>query len=121
MSKAPTDPRGYLPLTPVAFEILLALADAERHGYGVLLEVERRTGGSVKLRPGTLYRALNRMLETGLVVEAAARPDRALDDERRRYYRLTQLGHEVAAAEARRLARAVESARAKKLLQPRNA
>lgn len=86
-----------------------------------MLEVEERTGGAVTLRPGTLYRALSRMLEDGWVEEAEGRPDPELDDERRRYYRLTGLGRRVAAAEARRLAEEVEWARAKKLLRPREA
>lgn len=115
------DARQHLPLTPVVFQILLALADQQRHGYGVMLEVEERTGGAVTLRPGTLYRALSRMLEDGWVEEAEGRPDPELDDERRRYYRLTGLGRRVAAAEARRLAEEVEWARAKKLLRPREA
>lgn len=116
-----SDVRDDLPLTTVVFQIMLALADGQRHGYGVMLEVEERTGGAVSLRPGTLYRALNRMLESGWVEEAEDRPDPELDDERRRYYRLTALGRRVAAAEARRLAREVEWARDKKLLRPREA
>lgn len=116
-----SDVRDDLPLTTVVFQIMLALADGQRHGYGVMLEVEERTGGAVSLRPGTLYRALNRMLESGWVEEAEDRPDPELDDERRRYYRLTGLGRRVAAAEARRLAREVEWARDKKLLRPREA
>lgn len=115
------DPHEPLPLTTIVFQILLALADRERHGYGVMQEVEDRTGGAVKLRPGTLYRALSRMLEDGWLEEVEDRPDPELDDERRRYYRLTDLGRRVAAAEARRLAREVEWARDKKLLRPSEA
>jgi DNA-binding PadR family transcriptional regulator len=111
----------HLPLTPVEFEIMLALADAERHGYGIMLEVDRRTGGTVRLRPGTLYRAINRMLQTGLLEETAERPDPSLDDQRRRYYRPTTLGRCVATAEAERLAGAVRDARAKQLLQGKGA
>jgi DNA-binding PadR family transcriptional regulator len=113
------DPTTHLPLTAVAFEILLTLADRERHGYAVMLEVERRTGGAMRLRPGTLYRAIARLLEAGLIVETDERPDPELDDERRRYYRLSDLGRRVAAAEAARLARALRVARAKKLLPAR--
>jgi DNA-binding PadR family transcriptional regulator len=107
---------AYLPLTPVMFEILLALADAERHGYGILREVADRTGGRVRLRPGTLYRALQRVLAAALVENSEERPDPELDDERRRYYRLTDLGRRVLRAEAERLVFQVEAARSKKLL-----
>ncbi len=106
----------YLPLTPVSFEILLALAGGEQHGYAVMLDVERRTNGSVGLHAGSLYRALNRLLEAGLIEELEERPDRAHDDERRRYYRLTRRGLEVARAEARRLEAQVEAARQRRLL-----
>lgn len=107
----------HLPVTSVEFEIMLALADDDRHGYGIMLEVEERTGGSVKLRPGTLYRAVDRMLEAGFIAEVPNRPV-ATEDQRRRYYRLTHLGRRVAAAEAGRLEMIVRSARSKKLLQP---
>jgi DNA-binding PadR family transcriptional regulator len=104
----------FLPLSPTVFDILLALCDEERHGYGILREVTERGGPA--LRPGTLYRALARLLEEGLIEESEARPAPDLDDERRRYYRLTDLGREVARAEARRLATVLRSARAKKAL-----
>lgn len=117
MADTPYDVTSYLPLTSVSFEILLALADSERHGYAVMQEVEHRTGGSISLRPGTLYRAINRLLEAGLIEESEIRPAGDADDERRRYYRLSRLGRNVASAEAARLAAAVESARDKKLLQ----
>ncbi len=106
----------HLPLTSVEFEIMLALADNKRHGYAVMQEVERRTGGTVTLRPGSMYRAINRMLETGFLEETAERPDEKIDDHRRRYYRLTTFGRRVASAEAERLASAVNSATAKNLL-----
>ncbi len=93
-------PESFLPLTPVAFEILLALAEGEQHGYSVMREVERRSGGAVTLHPGTLYRALARLLESGLIEELNERPDPAQDDERRRYYQMTHRGLEVARAEA---------------------
>jgi DNA-binding PadR family transcriptional regulator len=110
-------PESFLPLTPVAFEILLALTDAERHGYSIMREVETRAGGLVSLHPGTLYRALARLLEAGLIEELDERPDPEHDDERRRYYRLTRRGVEVARAEAERLARQVSAARARRLLR----
>lgn len=117
----PADLRPHLPLTSVAFEILLALADGERHGYGIMQEVEDRTAGAVRIRPGSLYRAIGRLLDAGLLEETDERPDPALDDERRRYYRLTDLGRRVAVAEAERLSRAVRTARSKKLLPARHA
>ncbi len=110
------DVRALLPLTPVAYEILVSLGDEERHGYGIMQEIESRTGGNVKLRPGTLYRAVDRMLGLGLIEESAARPDPEFDDERRRYYRMTDLGRRVVSAEAERLVAAVASARSKNLL-----
>jgi DNA-binding PadR family transcriptional regulator len=108
---------AFLPLTPVAFEILLALADGERHGYSILQEVETRTGGAVALHAGTLYRALARLLESALIEELDAPPDRADDDERRRYYRLSDRGIAVARAEAARLESQVSAARARRLLK----
>jgi DNA-binding PadR family transcriptional regulator len=101
----------------VVFEILLALAGSDLHGYDIMREVEQRSGGRVTLHPGTLYRALHRLLNDRLVEELDERPDPALDDERRRYYRLTKAGHSVASAEARRLASQVEVARARRLLK----
>jgi DNA-binding PadR family transcriptional regulator len=106
----------FLPLTPVAFEILLALADGEQHGYSIMREVERRSAGAVMLHPGTLYRALARLLESGLIEELEERPDPAHDDERRRYYQLTSKGIAVARLEAERLASQLAAARARKLL-----
>ena len=109
----------FLPLTPVAFEILLALADGEQHGYSVMREVARRTAGAVSLHPGTLYRALARLLESGVIEELDERPDPRHDDERRRYYQLTALGIAVAKAEAERIAGQLAAARARKLLKVR--
>jgi DNA-binding PadR family transcriptional regulator len=103
-------------LTATMFHILLALADAERHGYGIMQEVEARTEGKVKLGPGTLYGSIKRMLADGLIKESEDRPGPETDDERRRYYRLTSLGRRVTMAEAQLLARLVEVAREKKLL-----
>jgi len=115
--KAPTRrPEEFLPLTPAMFHILLALADKERHGYHIMREVDERTNGNVKLGPGTLYGSIKRMMADGLIEELDERPDPELDDERRRYYRLTDFGFRVASAEAQRLEQMVRSARAKKLL-----
>ena len=110
------DASSFLPLTPAVFHLLLALSDADRHGYGIAKEVAERTGGRVRLGPGTIYGTLNRMRDAGLVDECeTATPDRA-SDERRRYYRITPLGRSVARAEARRLVELVDIARDKALL-----
>jgi DNA-binding PadR family transcriptional regulator len=106
------------PPTQTAFCILLVLSDGERHGYGIMQEVEARTEGRVRLGPGTLYGSIKRMLAEGLIEESEERPGPELDDERRRYYRLTSKGRRVAAAEAQLLARLVEIARSKNLLPP---
>jgi DNA-binding PadR family transcriptional regulator len=109
-------PQSYLPLTPAAFHILLALAEGERHGYAIMQEVAASTGGALKLGPGTLYGSIKRLLAEGLIVEAGERSDGELGDERRRYYRLTDLGLRVARAEAERLERLVGMARERSLL-----
>jgi DNA-binding PadR family transcriptional regulator len=106
------DPEALLPLTPAMFQIMLSLADGERHGYSILREVEWNTDGQVKLGPTTLYRSIRQMLSANLIEETEERPDPALDDERRRYYRLTSYGRQVALAEMRRLERLVAMARA---------
>jgi DNA-binding PadR family transcriptional regulator len=105
-----------LPLTPAVFHIMLALAGGECHGYGIMLEVEKLTQGSLRLGPGTLYRSIQRMLIDGLIEERKDVGDPEDDDERRRYYRLTKLGQEVAKAEAQRLAALVKAARQRGLL-----
>ena len=105
-----------MPLRPVEFHVLLALAGEERHGYAILQEVAALTDGAIELEPGTLYRALHRMLRDGWVVESARRPAADVDDERRRYYRITPAGRRVASAEAERLLRLVTVARANRLL-----
>jgi DNA-binding PadR family transcriptional regulator len=114
---AAASPESFLPLSAVVFEILLALAGSDLHGYDIMREVEQRSGGRLTLHPGTLYRALHRLLNDRLVEELDDRPDPALDDERRRYYRLTKVGHAVASAEARRLASQVHVARSRRLLK----
>jgi DNA-binding PadR family transcriptional regulator len=107
-----TDPADFLPLPLATFHILLAVAEDDRHGYGIIQDVAARTDGALKLSAGTLYRSLQRMLEDGLVAETATRPDPEDDDERRRYYRITKLGAAVARAEASRLSDLVRFARA---------
>ena len=118
---AKDNPEAWLPLTPAMFHILLALADKERHGYEIMREVDERSEGKVRVGPGTLYGSIKRMLSDGLIEELDERPDPELDDERRRYYRLSDLGRRIAIAEAQRLERLVKSARSKKLLSPRGA
>ena len=103
-------------LRPVEFHVLLALAGEERHGYAILQEVNALTEGEIALEPGTLYRALHRMLADGWVVESSRRPAADVDDQRRRYYRITPLGRRMATAEADRLLRLVTLARAHRLL-----
>ena len=100
-----------LPLSEATFHILMAVAEDDRHGYAIIQEVATRTDGMLKLSPGTLYRSIQRMLEQGLIQETAERPAPELDDERRRYYRITSFGRAVAKAEARRLAQLVKLAR----------
>jgi len=99
------------PLPPAVLHILMALADEDQHGYAIIQSITVRTGGRVKIGPGTLYRSLHRMLEEGLVVELDERPSPDQDDERRRYYRITPLGRKAARAEAARLAELVRLAR----------
>ena len=116
----PPRPRSvdtFLPLTPPMLHTLVALADGDKHGYAILKEIARRTDGSVRLSAGTLYALVRRATADGLILETDERPDIALDDERRRYYRLTTLGRRVAAAEIERLESIVEMARAKKLVR----
>jgi DNA-binding PadR family transcriptional regulator len=110
------DPAPFLPLTPSAFHVLLALADGPKHGYLILKDVEERTGGEVRLSTGTLYGLVGRFLQDELIVEVAPA---AGDDERRRPYRLTALGRDVAGAEAQRLERLVSAARHVRLLPVR--
>jgi len=104
-------PGDFLPLSAASFYILVALADADRHGYSILCDIGERTAGKVKLNPGTLYTTIKRLLADGLLLELDERPDPEADDERRRYYRITTLGRRVARAEAARLEDLVAMAR----------
>ena len=105
-----------LPLTPAVFHILLALLDCDRHGYGIMQEVSLWTEGKLRLGPGTLYRSIKQMLSEGLIVELDERSDPSIDDQRRRYYHITESGKRVLKAEIERLERLLKVARAKQLL-----
>jgi len=106
----------YQPLTPAVFHILLALVDGEKHGYSIMKDVEKQTEGKLKMGPGTLYGSIKRMLTAGFIAEADERPDPTLDDERRRYYRLSDLGLKALSVESYRLEQAVKVARQKQVL-----
>ena len=112
MGKDEPKPELLLPLAAAVFHILIALADEDRHGYAIIQEVASRTEGEVRLSPGTLYRSIQRMLDDDLIVEVHQRPAPELDDERRRYYRMTPFGKAVAQAETSRLHDLVRLARA---------
>ena len=116
MSIESPDLKKLIPLTPAAFNILLALSDGEKHGYAIMQAIALRTKGEVRMGPGTLYGLIKRMLADGWIEELDERPDPILDDERRRYYRLSDLGQRVASAEAERLASLVAAARHQGLL-----
>lgn len=105
------NPETLLPLPPATLHILLAVADVDRHGYAIIQEVAARTGGEVRLSAGTLYRSIQRMVELDLIEETDERPAAGEDDERRRYYRITPFGREVARAEVERLQSLVKIAR----------
>jgi DNA-binding PadR family transcriptional regulator len=109
-------PENHLPLTPAVFHILLALSDGKKHGYAIMREVELTSEGRMTMGPGTLYGAIKRLLKANLIAEADYQPDPILDDSRRRYYRLTDLGRKALAAESERLANLVEYARRKDIL-----
>ena len=119
-----TDPRSFLPLTPLAFQVLLALSDMDRHGYGIIREVAERTDGLITLRTGTLYTLLQRLAEEALIapgqIPAAGLPDPDAppekDDSRRKYYALTALGRDVLEAEVRRLESVLSDARRKRVV-----
>ncbi|MEO8031646.1 MAG: PadR family transcriptional regulator [Gemmatimonadota bacterium] len=115
MAYSTDDVTALLPLPPATFHILLAVAHDDRHGYAIIQDIEHRTGGALRLSAGTLYRSIQRMLEQGLLSETTERPAPELDDERRRYYRITPFGAAAARAEARRMAGLVDMARAQGL------
>jgi DNA-binding PadR family transcriptional regulator len=117
LSAVHNNPETHEPLTPAMFHVLLALAGDDLHGYAILKEVELRTAGKVRLSTGTLYGIIKRLLAEGLIIERRSRPAEAEDDERRRYYRLTPEGREVAAAEAQRMDEVLSIARARNLLK----
>lgn len=110
------DARSFLPLSPLAFQVLLSLSDESRHGYAIIQEIAERTEGVIAMRTGTMYLLLQRMVADGLIEESGARPKADEDDERRRYYVVTALGRSVAAAEAKRLEAMVGQARRKQVL-----
>jgi DNA-binding PadR family transcriptional regulator len=114
-----SDAESFLPLPRDTFHILVSLADRERHGYSVMQDIAERTDGALRLSPSSLYASIKRLLEQGLIEEVAERPDPRHDDERRRYYRLSRLGRQVAMAEAQRLERLLADARATGLLRSR--
>jgi DNA-binding PadR family transcriptional regulator len=112
------NPDSYLPLSSPVFHILLALSDSELHGYGIKQEIEQLTGGQLVMGPGTLYGAIKRLLEQGLIEQVRDRAN-STEEERRKYYRITPLGYRVTQAEAQRLVQLVEQAQAKNLLSNR--
>jgi len=120
MPKTPQvpSPKDFLPLKPVEFLILMTVAAGERHGYGIMLDIAERTGGSVRLEAGGLYRSIRRLLVDKLLTESGRRPAADLDDERRRYYALSPLGKRVVAAEALRLRALVREAEASRIIDP---
>src|ERR1044072_144678 len=110
------DPESLLPLRPSVFHILLALSDGDLHGYGIMQEVAEHTAGQIRLGPGTLYGTIKRLLADKLIVEVDERPDPELDDERRRYYRLTDFGQRVLKSEVQRISKMVSVAQRKRLI-----
>jgi DNA-binding PadR family transcriptional regulator len=116
MTRMKRSAEALLPLSAPMFQVLIALADGDKHGYAIIKEVTRRTLGEVKLGAGTLYAIIRKFEGDGMVEESDERPDPALDDERRRYYRLTAFGREVAQAEAKRMEDALRMAQAKNLI-----
>ena len=115
----PRRPETLLPLKPVVFQVLLSLSDDERHGYAIVRDIAERSSARLQIEPGNLYRTLRFMLDEAMIDESYRRPAPEADDERRRYYRITRFGQQVAAAEAARLVELVADARARKLLKGR--
>src|SRR3954471_19758955 len=109
-------PESQAPVTAAMFNVLLSLADGDKHGYAILKDVEEQTGGEVELSTGTLYGIIKRLLAEGLIVELRSRPPAENDDQRRRYYRLTEDGRRLAVAEAERMAKLLARARSKRLI-----
>jgi DNA-binding PadR family transcriptional regulator len=118
-SRAPAAADRLLPLKPVMFQILLSLADGERHGYGITQDIAARTAARMRIEPGNLYRSLRTLLDEGVIEESEKRPAPDLDDERRRYYRITPFGRRVAAAETARLEALVAEAKGKRFVKGR--
>jgi DNA-binding PadR family transcriptional regulator len=116
MARQEIDPEKLLPLRPSVFHILLALSDGDLHGYGIMQEVAEHTAGQIKLGPGTLYGNIKRLLSDRLIIEVDERPDPEFDDERRRYYRLTDFGQRVLKAEVQRISKMVSVAQRKRLI-----
>jgi DNA-binding PadR family transcriptional regulator len=108
---------AYLPLNHADFHIMLSLADEERHGYAIMLHVEELTNGEMTLGAGTLYTSIKRLLVGGMIEESGDRPDPEMDDQRRRYYKLTRLGRKVLAAEIQRMERMLRHARSKRVVK----
>ena len=117
MQYSAPNPEERVPLTPAVFHILLSLADGERHGYSIMRDISSQTQGKLHLGPATLYRSIKHLVEDGLIEESDVRPDPALDDERRHYYRLTELGRQVVVAEVQRLEEALRVARTRRGLR----
>ena len=111
MANTATSLDKLLPLTPRVFHILLALVDGPEHGYQIMKEVEERSGGKVRIGPGTLYEAIQRLVKNGVIEESAERPETDLDDQRRRYYRITAEGERACATEVRRMETLLRNAR----------
>lgn len=114
------DPETLLPLKPVVFQVLLSLLDGERHGYAIVQDIAERSSARMQIEPGNLYRTLRFMIDETLIEESDRRPAPEADDERRRYYRITKFGRQVASAEASRLVELVADARARNLLKQRS-
>ncbi len=115
----PREPQALLPLKPVVFQVLLSLAEGERHGYAIVQDIAERSSARLQIEPGNLYRTLRYMLDAGLIEESDRRPTPEADDERRRYYKITAFGRRVASAEAARLVELIADARARNLLKGR--
>src|SRR5215469_9658698 len=111
------NPEERVPLTPAVFHILLILSDGERHGYSIMRDILALTHGKLRIGPATLYRSIKHLVEDGLIEESDVRPDPALDDERRHYYRLTEFGRQVVVAEIKRLEEALVVARTRRGLR----